>query len=94
LEPVVTDLPDVDLDNVIRVEEEDHDLLTYNESSARLADEIKAVKTSLENAAGDQRAALELRLRQLVEAAGRNTQWSASDKNASSFLAYRGPGTS
>ena len=90
----MTDLPDFDLDGAVRVEEEDHDLLTYNESGARLAEEIKAVKTALENAAADQRADLELRLRQLGEAAGRNTHWSASDKNASSFLAYRGPGTS
>jgi len=90
----MADRPNFDLDSVVREEEEDHDLLTYNESSARLAEEIKFVQDALENASGDERATFEHRLRQLTEAAGRNTHWSASDTNASSFLAYRGPGTS
>lgn len=86
--------PPVDLDSVVREEEEDHDLLTYNESGARIAEEIKTVRAALESASDDQRAALELRLRQLNEAAERNTHWSASDANAASFLAYKGPGSS
>jgi len=90
----VTDQPNFDVDSVVREEEEDHDLLTYNESSARLAEEIKTVRDALEKATGADRARLERRLRQLDEAAGRNTHWSAVDTNASSFLAYRGPGTS
>ena len=90
----MTDHSNFDVDSVVREEEEDHDLLTYNESSARLAEEIKTVKGAMENATDDERATLEHRLRQLDEAARRNTHWSAADTNASSFLGYRGPGTS
>lgn len=86
--------PPVDVDSVVREEEEDHDLLTYNESGARIAEEIKGVRAALESAPEEQRAALELRLRQLGEAAERNTHWAASDTNAASFLAYKGPGSS
>ncbi len=89
----MNDLPHVDLDNSARQEEDDHDLLTYNESGARLAEEIRAVKADLETATGGARAPLEDRLALLVEAATRNTRWAAVDAHASSFLAYRGPGT-
>jgi len=90
----MTDQPSFDVDSVVREEEEDHDLLTYNESSARLAVAIGTAKDALETASGEERTMLERRLQQLAEAAGRNTHWSATDTNASSFLAYRGPGSS
>lgn len=83
-----------DVESVVREEEDDHDLLTYNESSARIAEEIKAVTAELETATGSRREALALRLQQMRDAAGRNTRWSAQDVNNSAFLGYRGPGSS
>src|SRR5829696_9946387 len=60
----MTEQPSFDVDSVVREEEEDHDLLTYNESSARLAVAIGTAKDALETASGEERTMLERRLQQ------------------------------
>ena len=86
--------PDFTVPDAVREEDDDHDMLTYNESGARLAEEIKTVQKQLAESVGETKRALEERLGLLTEAATRNTRWAAVDTKASSFLAYRGPGTS
>ena len=86
--------PDFTVPDGVREEDDDHDMLTYNESSARLAEEIRAVQQQIAEATAETKVVLEQRLGLLTEAATRNTRWAAVDTKASSFLAYRGPGTS
>ena len=70
-------------------DEEDHDLLTFNESAIRLRDEITATEAALrENPAEEQRAALEGRLAALAGALERNTrQVRSAARNSSTSAA-------
>jgi len=70
-------------------DEEDHDLLTFNESAIRLRDEITATEAALrENPAEEQRAALEGRLAALAGALERNTRQADKNPGETGFLNY------
>jgi hypothetical protein len=70
-------------------DEEDHDLLTFNESAIRLRDEIAATEAELrENPAGERRAALEGRLAALAGALERNTRQAGKSPGETGFLNY------
>ncbi len=76
-------------------DEDDHDLLTFNESAIRLRDEIAATKAALrENLPAERRAALEARLDALAGALKRNTRQADESPGESGFLNYvpRRPG--
>lgn len=82
--------------------EDDHDLLTYNESGARLREEIGkmqdlvAVLKARPDADAAHLARLEsatVRLAGLQESAERNSRAAANDENAAGFLRYSGPGS-
>jgi hypothetical protein len=73
-------------------DEEDHDLLTFNESAIRLRDEIAATEAALgENPAAEQRAALEARLAALAGALERNTRQAGKNPGETGFLNYAPP---
>lgn len=73
-----------------RDDDEDHDLLTFNEASIRLLEEIERTEGALTTAAdGRERAAAELRLGRLREALARNTRRAESTPGETGFLDYR-----
>jgi hypothetical protein len=78
---------------VTRELEEDHDLLTYNEAGARLAEEIQRLESEARRleASGDAEQAGRVRDRatQLSSAAERNGQRAKDDTGARGFLEYR-----
>jgi len=78
---------------VVREVEEDHDLLTYNEAGARLAEEVQRLDREAADleAAGNatQAGATRARASALREAATRNGRLAADDANARGFLEYR-----
>jgi hypothetical protein len=77
-------------------DEEDHDLLTFNESAIRLREEIEATEAALgENPDRERRAALEARLAALTGALKRNTRQADASPGETGFLNYvpRRPGT-
>jgi hypothetical protein len=84
--------------------EDDHDLLTYNESAARLREEIEKTQVVLADLLAwpdtDDGAKLALiesatkRLNSLQESAARNSRAAANDEISSGFLRYSGPGSS
>jgi hypothetical protein len=82
---------------VVREPEEDHDLLTYNEAGAGLAEEIQrldAEAARLQAAGSDaEAAAARGRADALRAAADRNSRRAQKDTNARGFLEYR-PGGS
>ena len=82
---------------VVRELEEDHDLLTYNEAGARLAEEIQrldAEAVRLQEAGRDDEAAASRRRADALRAAAdRNSRRAQGDTNARGFLEYR-PGGS
>ena len=76
-------------------DEEDHDLLTFNESAIRLREEIAATEATLgEDQPAERRAALEARLAALVSALERNTRQADKNPGETGFLNYapRRPG--
>jgi hypothetical protein len=83
--------------------DEDHDLLTYNESGARIREEVAAMQAQIAElaeraAAGDEgatrmRAATQLRLDRLVALGDRLRRRAETDRNGSGFLTYDGPGS-
>lgn len=73
-------------------DEEDHDLLTFNESAIRLRDEITATEAALrENPTEERRAALEGRLAALADALERNTRQAGKTPGETGFLNYAPP---
>ncbi|MRJ77251.1 hypothetical protein GEV29_11945 [Aeromicrobium sp. SMF47] len=89
-----------DSNEVEREIEDDHDLLTYNESSARLSEEIANLRSQIEQAGTDGITADGLtveaakqRIVDLEEAAQRNSQLAETDKDAAGFLGFT-PGQS
>lgn len=84
--------------------EDDHDLLTYNESAARLREEIEKTQVVLadlltqpdtdDGAKLVQIESATTRLNSLRESAARNSRAAANDQISSGFLRYSGPGTS
>jgi hypothetical protein len=73
-------------------DEEDHDLLTFNESAIRLREEIAATEAALrEGQSGERRAALEARLTALASALERNTRQAGKNPGETGFLNYVPP---
>lgn len=70
-------------------DEEDHDLLTFNESAIRLREEIAATEAALrENPPAERRATLEARLAALAGALERNTRQADVKPGETGFLNY------
>lgn len=89
-----------DATEIDRELEDDHDLLTYNESSARLREEIENLRTQIAQAGsggltadGLTIEAAKQRIVDLEQAAERNSQLAATDKDAAGFLGFT-PGQS
>ena len=73
-------------------DEEDHDLLTFNESAIRLRDEITATEAALrEDPPASRRTALEARLAALADALERNTRQADAKPGETGFLNYVPP---
>ena len=73
-------------------DEEDHDLLTFNESAIRLREEITATEAALgEDPPAERRAALEARLAALNSALERNTRQADAKPGETGFLNYVPP---
>ena len=71
-------------------DEDDHDLLTFGESGIRLREEISLTEAALrDSSTGEQRSALQARLRALTDALARNTRNAAASPGAKGFLDYR-----
>jgi hypothetical protein len=70
-------------------DEDDHDLLTFNESAIRLREEIAATEAALRsNPAAERRGALEARLAALAGALERNTRLAGKNPGETGFLNY------
>jgi hypothetical protein len=73
-------------------DEDDHDLLTFNESAIRLREEIAATEAALrENPPAERRATLEARLTALAGALERNTRQADARPGETGFLNYVPP---
>ena len=76
-------------------DEDDHDLLTFNESAIRLREEIAATEAALrEDLPAGRRATLEARLSALSGALERNTRQADAKPGETGFLNYVPPGRS
>ncbi|UXA11562.1 acyl-CoA synthetase [Mycobacterium sp. SMC-8] len=76
-----------------RLDEDDHDLLTFTEAGERLRGEIATAQarvTELEAAGGDELAAARERLAALSRAALRNQAGGINDANFEKFFGYPG----
>jgi len=76
-------------------DEDDHDLLTFNESAIRLREEIEATEAALrEDPPAERRAVLQARLNALTDALKRNTRQADANPGETGFLNYvpRRPG--
>ena len=74
-------------------DEDDHDLLTFNESAIRLREEIAATEAALrEDLPAERRATLEARLAALSGALERNTRQADAKPGETGFLSYVPPG--
>ena len=74
-------------------DEEDHDLLTFNESAIRLREEIAATEAALgESPTAERRAVLQARLNALTDALKRNTRQADANPGETGFLNYVPPG--
>jgi hypothetical protein len=73
-------------------DEDDHDLLTFNESAIRLREEIALTEAALgDGQAPSRRAALEARLSALTDALERNTRQAGDNPGEKGFLDYVPP---
>jgi hypothetical protein len=73
-------------------DEDDHDLLTFNESSIRLREEIEATEAALrEDLPAERRAVLQARLTTLTGALKRNTRQADANPGETGFLNYVPP---
>ena len=74
------------------VEDDDHDLLTFNESSARLTEEISGIETELSGCADAAvRERLEQRRAALQHALERNSRYADTQPGEQGFLDYAPP---
>lgn len=70
-------------------DEDDHDLLTFNESAIRLREEIEATQAALrEDLPAERRATLQTRLAALTDALKRNTRQADASPGETGFLNY------
>ncbi len=73
-------------------DEEDHDLLTFNESAIRLREEIEATEAALrEDPPAERRAVLETRPAALTDALKRNTRQADANPGETGFLNFVPP---
>jgi hypothetical protein len=73
--------------------EDDHDLLTFGESTVRLREEIALTEAALRDGpAPERRAALSARLDALADALRRNTRHADASPGEKGFLDYVPPG--
>ena len=73
-------------------DEDDHDLLTFNESAIRLREEITAIEAALRgDPPAERRAALQARLGALTDALTRNTRQADDNPGEKGFLNYTPP---
>jgi hypothetical protein len=73
-------------------DEDDHDLLTFNESAIRLREEIALTEAALrDNPSAERRAVLDARLAALTEAIERNTRHADANPGERGFLDYAPP---
>ena len=73
-------------------DEDDHDLLTFNESAIRLREEIEVTEAALrEDLPAGRRAALQRRLTALTDALKRNTRQADTNPGETGFLNYAPP---
>ena len=73
-------------------DEDDHDLLTFNESAIRLREEITATEAALRaDPPAERRAALQARLSALTDALARNTRQADDNPGDKGFLSYQPP---
>jgi len=73
-------------------DEDDHDLLTFNESAIRLREEIALTEAALRDGPdAGRRVSLEARLRALTEALHRNTRQAGEKPGETGFLGYAPP---
>jgi hypothetical protein len=73
-------------------DEDDHDLLTFNESAVRLRDEIAATESALRDSTdAERRGALQARLLSLTDALARNTRQAGTSPGEQGFLDYTPP---
>ena len=73
-------------------DEDDHDLLTFNESAIRLREEITATEAALrDDPPAERRAALQARLSALTSALERNTRLADENPGDQGFLNYTPP---
>jgi hypothetical protein len=76
-------------------DEDDHDLLTFNESAIRLREEIARTEAALrEDQAPERAAALSARLSTLTDALDRTTKHAGTSPGEKGFLGYSPPGRS
>ena len=74
-------------------DEDDHDLLTFNESAIRLREEIALTEAALrEDQAPERAAALSARLSTLTDALDRTAKHAGASPGERGFLDYRPPG--
>jgi hypothetical protein len=74
-------------------DEDDHDLLTFNESAIRLREEITLTEAALrEDPTAERRAVLGARLAALALALERNTRHADANPGERGFLDYAPPG--
>ena len=74
------------------LDDEDHDLLTYNETAARIREEVALLEASIACNGADA-AALSARLKLIRATQARIARCQEADQNASGFLNYAGPGS-
>ena len=73
-------------------DEDDHDLLTFNESGIRLREEIALIEAALrEDPPAERRAVLQTRLAALTDALERNTRQADANPGETGFLELRSP---
>lgn len=72
-------------------DEEDHDLLTFHESRARLSEELTAVQAALAASEGAERELLQARVDALADAVNRNTRIAEDQPGEQGFLEYTPP---
>ncbi|MGH3248753.1 MAG: hypothetical protein ACRDOI_21475 [Trebonia sp.] len=78
-------------DDLVR-DEDDHDLLTFGESTIRLREEIALTEASLRACSGaERRDALQARLSALTDALARNTRQAHANPGEKGFLDYVPP---
>lgn len=78
-------------DELSRLDDEDHDLLTFIESGVRLNEELAIVRAALAESTGDAHDLLATRLASLEDALDRNSRTAEIAPGETGFLTYAPP---